>query len=82
MLGVKQEPELPYRITGLAVTGTGGELATSAGTAKKALEIARQWASQGATSIIITNPEGESYDLDHFGMVASTKEEGSDANRT
>ena len=50
----------------------GGEMATSGETAKKALEIARQWAAQGASNIIITNPEGESYDLDHFGTSAST----------
>jgi hypothetical protein len=72
---------MPYRITGLAVIGTGGEIATSAGTAKKALEIARQWASQGATNIIITNPDGQSYDLDRFDMIASTKED-SDASRS
>jgi hypothetical protein len=24
------------------------------------------------------NPEGESYDLDHFGMIVSTKDEGSE----
>jgi predicted transcriptional regulator len=66
---------MPHRITGLAHSA-GGEMATSAETAKKALEIARQWAAQGVTNIIITNPEGESYDLDRFGMIASTKEEG------
>ncbi|MDF2974118.1 MAG: hypothetical protein K0R61_4568 [Microvirga sp.] len=54
-------------------------MATSGETAKKALEIARQWAAQGASNIIITNPEGESYDLDHFGTIASTKHEGSDS---
>ena len=75
MFGDKQEPELPYRITGLAVTGTGGELATSAATATKALEIAREWASQGAINIIITNPEGQSFDLDRFDMITSTKPE-------
>ena len=57
----------------------GGELATSGQTAKQALEIARQWAAKGATNIIITNPEGVSYDLDHFGMLASTKDEGSNS---
>jgi hypothetical protein len=56
----------------------GGEMATSGETAKKALEIARQWAAQGASNIIITNAEGESYDLDHFGTIASTKDDGSD----
>jgi hypothetical protein len=47
-------------------------MATSGETAKKALEIARQWAAQGVRNIIITNPEGQSYDLDHFGTSAST----------
>jgi hypothetical protein len=70
---------MPYRITGLAHSA-GGEMATSGETAKKALEIARQWAAQGVSNIIITNPEGESYDLDHFGMTsARTKDEGSNS---
>lgn len=67
---------MPYRITGLAHSA-GGELATSGETAKKALEIARQWAAQGASNIIITNPEGVY--LDHFGRLASTKDEGSNS---
>jgi hypothetical protein len=62
---------MPYRITALAHIA-GGEMATSGETAKKALEIARLWAAQGARNIIITNPEGQSYDLDHFGTIAST----------
>ena len=69
---------MPYRITALAHIA-GGEMPTSGETAKKALEIARQWAAQGASNIIITNPEGESYDLDHFGTIARTKDEGSDS---
>jgi hypothetical protein len=67
---------MPYRITGLAHSA-GGEMATSGENAKKALEIARQWAAQGVSNIIITNPDGESYDLDRFGMIARTKDEGS-----
>ena len=67
---------MPYRITGLAHRA-GGEMATSGENAKKALEIARQWAAQGVSNIIITNPDGESYDLDRFGMIARTKDEGS-----
>ncbi|MDF3062650.1 MAG: hypothetical protein K0S06_2759, partial [Microvirga sp.] len=35
---------MPYRITALAHSA-GGEMATSGETAKKALEIARQWAA-------------------------------------
>ena len=68
---------MPYRITALAHSA-GGEMATSGETAKKALEIARQWAAQGAEQHCPHDPEGESYDLDHFGPIASTKDEGSD----
>jgi len=28
------------------------------------------------------NPKGESYDIDRFGMIVSTNEEGSDADPT
>jgi hypothetical protein len=39
--------------------------------------MARQWAAQGIRGIIITNPKGEPYVLDRFGMIASAKEENS-----
>jgi hypothetical protein len=34
---------------------------------------------QGVTGITIVNPKGESYDIDRFGMIVSTNEEGEDA---
>ena len=37
---------------------------------------------QGITGITIVNPKGESYDIDGFGLIVSTKEEDSDADRT
>jgi hypothetical protein len=52
------------------------------GPAKAALAIARQWASQSVTNIIITNRAVESYGLDYFGMVAGSKEDKPDADRT
>jgi hypothetical protein len=65
-------PEV-YRIAGQSRNGceTIGATATSA---KAALVLARQWVRQGIKNITITNPHGESYDLDRFGMIASTKE--------
>ena len=39
------------------------------------LRFAREWAEQGLTGITIVNPSGESYDIDRFGMVVSTKDE-------
>ena len=33
------------------------------------------WAGQGITGITIVNPKGESYDIDGFGLIVSTKEE-------
>jgi hypothetical protein len=43
---------------------------------------AREWAQQGVTGITIVNPQGESYDIDGFGMIVSTTEEGANADRT
>ena len=40
------------------------------------------WAGQGITGITIVNPKGESYDIDGFGLIVSTNEEDSDADRT
>jgi hypothetical protein len=51
-------------------------------TAEAALGIARQWGEQGVRNIAITTPKGESLDLDHFGMIVSTSEGRSDADRT
>ena len=63
---------MPYKITGRNVLG--GVISTGASTAKEAMKDARQWADDGVTGITITNPAGESYDMDRFGMVLSTKE--------
>jgi hypothetical protein len=74
---------MSYHITGRGADSAGGGVATSTETAAAALAIARQWASQGVTNIIITNPEGESFDLDRFGMITRTTGEGHpDADRT
>lgn len=71
---------MPYQIKGERQSGGGiGEWAESA---HAALKLARQWASQGVQNITITNPKRETYDLDRFGMIASTKEESEDADRT
>ena len=54
---------------------------TQAHTAADALRFAREWADQGVRGITIVNPQGESYDIDRFGMIVSTNEE-QDADRT
>jgi hypothetical protein len=41
----------------------------------------REWAEQGVTGITIVNPKGESFDIDRFGMIVSTNEGCSDADR-
>ena len=51
-------------------------------TAADALRFAREWAEQGVTGITIVNSKGESYDIDRFGMIVSTIEDGADANRS
>jgi hypothetical protein len=62
-----------YEITGLKAAYEGASIRTEADTATAALHMARQWAAQGVRGII-TNPQGESYTLDRFGMIASAKE--------
>jgi hypothetical protein len=37
--------------------------------------------NKGVTGITIVNPQGESYDIDGFGMIVRTKEGGSNAHR-
>jgi hypothetical protein len=60
----------------------GSFIRTQAHTAADALRFAREWAEQGVRGITIVNPQGESYDIDGFGKIVSTKEERSDADRT
>ena len=81
MLGVKQDRHgvRNHRSQGRA---GGAFVRTQAHTAADALRFAREWAEQGITGITIVNPKGESYDIDGFGMIVSTKEEGSGDNRT
>jgi hypothetical protein len=71
--GVQQR----FEITGDKAAVEGSFIRTHADTAAAALRIARDWAQQGIHGIMITNPKGESYALDRFGMIASAKE-GSD----
>src|SRR5215203_6062424 len=47
-----------------------------------ALRFAREWAEQGLTGITIVNLKGESYDIDRFGMIVSTTEDGLHADQT
>jgi hypothetical protein len=63
--------QMPYQLKG--VRAQGGEIGAWTEGAKAALRTARQWAAQGVKNITITNPKGECYDLDHFGMIVSTK---------
>jgi hypothetical protein len=62
---------MPYQLKG--VRAEGGEIGAWTEGAKAALRTARRWADQGVKNIMITNRKGECYDLDHFGMIASTK---------
>ena len=39
-------------------------------------------AEQGLTGITIVNPKGESYDIDRFGMIVSTTENGLHADQS
>ena len=71
---------MSFEITGHKAGLEGSFIRTHAGTATEALRMARQWAGQGILGITITNPKGESYDLDRFDMIASTKEEGSEVS--
>jgi hypothetical protein len=62
---------MPYQIKGVRTEG--GEIGTWTDGPKAALKLARQWADQGVRNITITNPKGESYDLDYFGQIVSTQ---------
>jgi len=73
---------MAFEITGHKPGLEGAFIRTQAHTAADALRFAREWAEQGVTGITIVNPKGESYDIDGFGTIVSTKEEGSDASRT
>ena len=69
---------MSFEITGHKAGLDGFFVRTQAHTAADALRFAREWADQGVTGVTITNPKGETYDIDGFGMVVSTKEERSD----
>ena len=73
---------MSFEITGHKVGLEGAFIRTLAHTAADALRFAREWAEQGVTGITIVNPKGQSYDIDRFGMIVSSKEEGSDADLT
>ena len=73
---------MSFEITGHKAALEGAFVRTQAHTAADALRFAREWAEQGVTGITIVNPKGESYDIDRFGMIVSTNEEDSDADRT
>ena len=73
---------MTFEITGHKPGLAGSFIRTQAHTAADALRFAREWAEQGITGITIVNPKGESYDIDGFGMIVSSKEEGSVADRT
>jgi hypothetical protein len=51
-----------YRIVGQSRNGA-GPLATTATSAKAALDIARQWAKQDVWEITITNPQGKLFSI-------------------
>jgi hypothetical protein len=74
---------MSFEITGHKPSLEGSFVRTQTATAMVALRMARQWAKQGRVCITITNTNGESYDLDRFDMLASTKQDGHpDAHRT
>ena len=72
---------MTFEITGHKAGLAGSFIRTQAHTAADALRFAREWAGQGVTGITIVNHKGESYDIDGFGMIVSTKEESADADR-
>jgi hypothetical protein len=72
---------MSFEITGHKAALEGAFVRTQAHTAADALRFAREWAEQGVTGTIV-NPKGKSYDIDRFGMIVSTNEENSDADRT
>jgi hypothetical protein len=41
--------------------------------AKAALSVARAWDEKGIKNITVINPNGQSYGLDRFARIASTK---------
>ena len=69
---------MPYEITGHKADLEGAFIRTRAHTAADALRFAREWAEQGVHGITIVNSEGQSYDIDRFGMIVSTKEDEPD----
>jgi hypothetical protein len=71
------ETEMSFEIIGHKPGLEGSFVRAQAETATTALRMARQWAQQGLVGISITNAKGESYDLDSFDMIASTKPAGS-----
>ena len=73
---------MAFEITGHKAGLEGAFVRTKAHTVADALRFAREWAEQGITGITIVNPKGESYDIDGFGMIVGTKEEGSGDDRT
>jgi hypothetical protein len=72
---------MAFEITGHKAGLEGAFVRTQAHTAADALRFAREWAGQGVTGITIVNPKGESYDIDGFGLIVSTKEDDSDSDR-
>jgi hypothetical protein len=77
-----RQAAMSFEITGHKAGLEGAFIRTQAHTATDALRFARESAEQGFTGITIVNTKGESYDIDRFGMIVSTNEEGSDAQRT
>jgi hypothetical protein len=73
---------MSFEITGHKASLEGAFVRTQTPTAADALRFAREWAEQGVTGITIVNSKGESYDIDRFGMIVSTIEDGADANRS
>src|SRR5215208_6987794 len=66
---------MAFEITGHKPGLEGAFVRTQAHTAADALRFAREWAEHGLTGITV-NPKGESYDIDRFGMIVSTTEDG------
>ena len=66
---------MSFLITGHKAGVEGSFIRTQAHTAADALRFAREWAEQGVSGVTIVNLQGESYDIDRFGMVVSTKDE-------
>ena len=67
---------MAFLITGDKPGLAGAFVRTDAHTAADALRFAREWAEQGVRGITIVNPQGQSYDIDGFGMVVSTMPTG------